>query len=211
MGGCAHKKRISKAQQAELEAAERQRVQDSIAELEAFRLQQIELQRVLDSIAAAEEAKKAQVQSMYISRMTITIRMQGQQLATPATLRWRRDEGVIAGIQPFAGLEMLRIEFNDDGLKIIDKINMRYSLLTPDQLAQMGVPATQEAVDAWIDERILARLDEPQLTLEISRDGISGTAVIQTSGIQTGGNIALKPINVNAYRQVTLEQLTSGL
>lgn len=211
-GGCANKKHLTRAEKAAIEAAERQRVQDSIAQAEALRLQEIERQRVLDSIAAAEAeaARKARESTLYVSRMTVTVSMHGQQISTPATLRWKRGEGAVASVQPFAGIEMLRVELDNQGLTLIDKINRRYARLTADELAEMGAPTTLDEVDNWVDEHILARRNEPQLTLQVTRADISGTASFYTSAMQVGSNFTLRPTNVSTYKQVTLEQLASG-
>ncbi len=213
--GCAHKKKIKHTTQPVQQEQERQRVLDSIAlaqaEAEAMRIREMELQRIQDSIAQAEAARKAMVQTLNIPRMTVTVMMQGKQLTTPATLRWQRGTGLVISIQPFAGLEMLRMELDGNALMIIDKINRRFTRITYNELAQMGAQTTLDDIDAWIDNNILARRDEPQLTLQVTRAGITGSAVIYTGSMQTDGNVNLRPANVDTYRQVTLEQLVKGL
>lgn len=215
--GCAHKKKITPTQtpvqDQEVIARENQRIQDSIALAQAqeqeLRLkQEQELKRQQEE---AEARKRAQVQTLYISRMTLTISMQGKQLSTPATMRWQRGEGALLSIQPFAGLEMARIELSKENVMIIDKINRRYTRLTYDNLSQMGARATIDEIDEWIDTNIIARKDEPQLTLKTSRANISATAVIYTSAMQMNANVNLRPTNVDSYRGVTLEQLVRGL
>lgn len=225
--GCANKKKVTptstpvqqeqmtEAQRLEAEqrlAAERQRVQDSIAqaEAEAARLRELERQRIQDSIAQAEAAKKAMVQTLYIPRMTVTVFAQGKSISTPAMLRWQRGQGMLVSIQPFLGMEMARIELNAQYVTVIDKINRRYSRLTYDEMAQMGAKGTIDDIDAWIDQNIIARRNEPQLTLQVSRAGINGTATINTSSMQTDVNVNLQPTNISGYRQVTLEQLLKG-
>lgn len=190
LGGCAHKKHLTRSERAAIEAAERQ--------------------RVADSIAAAQEAKRAMVQTMSISRMTLNIRMQGQQIVTPATVRWQRGTGVIAGVQPFAGIEMLRVEMNSEALTIIDKINMRYARMSTEEMSAMGLPASMDEVDKWIDDNILARRNEPRLIMEAERAGVSAQAVINTASIQTDANVNMRATNVNTYKHVTLEQLLTG-
>ena len=173
-------------------------------------MQQIEQQRIQDSIAAAEAARKAKVQTMNISRMTITVTVGGQQIATPATMRWQRGTGLAISVQPFAGLEMFRMEADQQTVTVIDKINRRYTQLTYDELAQMGTKATLDDIDRWIDENILARRNEQQLNLQVSRAGVNGAATIYTNSIQTGGNVNLRPANISGYKQVTLEQMMKG-
>ena len=215
--GCANKKKIAAQQQlaAQQEAerlrqAEQQRIQDSIALAEAMRLQQVEQQRIQDSIAAAEAERKAKVQTMSISHMTITVTAGGQQIATPATMRWQRGTGLAISIQPFAGLEMFRMEADQQAVTVIDKINRRYTQLTYDELAQMGTKATLDDIDQWIDDNILARRNEQQLNLQLSRAEVNGAATIYTNSIQTGGNANLRPANISGYKQVTLEQMMKG-
>ena len=226
--GCANKKKVNptqtpqqqeeqltEAERLEAEqrlAAERQRVQDSIAlaEAEAARQQEIERQRIQDSIAQAEAAKRAMVQTLYIPRMTVTMVMQGKQVSTPATMRWKRGTGTLVSIQPFAGIEMFRMELDANALTIIDKINRRYTRMNYEEMAQMGARTTLDEIDNWIDQNIIARKNEPQLTLQVSRAGINGTAVIYTASMQTDVNINLQPTNLSGYKQVTLEQLVKG-
>ena len=194
---CANKKKIAAQQQL-------------AAQQEAERLRLAEQQRIQDSIAAAEAARKAKVQTMSISRMTITVTVGGQQIATPATMRWQRGTGLAISIQPFAGLEMFRMEADQQAVTVIDKINRHDTQLTYDELAQMGTKATLDDIDRWIDDHILARRNEQQLNLQVSRAGVNGAATIYTNSIQTGGNVNLRPANISGYKQVTLEQMMKG-
>lgn len=201
--------------------AEQQRIQDSIAAAEAqaeaelllelARREEAERQRVKDSIEQAEAEKRAKVQSMVISRMTITISMQGQQLTTPATMRWQRGKGLVLSIQPMIGIELFRIETDAEAMTVIDKINRRYARMTYEELAQMGAATTLEETDAWIDRHILEQLNEPQLVLEATRAGIGGSAVIYTNAIQTNVNANIRPSNIGAYKQVSLQQFMGGM
>ena len=216
--GCANKKKIA------MREAEQKRIQDSIAlvqaqaeaaaeaarQAEAARLAELERQRVQDSIAAAEAARKAMVQTLNIPRMTVTMVAQGKQLSTPATMRWQRGTGLVVSIQPFAGIEMARVELDADYLTIIDKINRRYTRLTYAEIEQMGARTSIDEIDAWIDQNILARKSEPQLTLQVSRAGINGSATIYTASMPTDVRVNIQPTNVSSYRQVTLEQLMKG-
>ena len=208
--GCANKKKIVRQQEAEL-----RRQQDSIALVQARQealaraeAEALERQRIQDSIDAA---RKTMVQTMYIPRMTVTAVVQGQQITTPASLRWQRGTAMSLSIQPMAGIEMFRIEANGDNVTIIDKLNRRYTRLTYNDLAEMGVEMSLEELDSWIDNHILAHRDEPQLTMQVSRAGMSGSAVIYTNTIQTGGNVNMRPTNIVTYRQVSLQQLISGI
>ena len=145
-GGCAHKKHLTRAERAAIEAAERQRVQDSIEAAELLRLQELERQRVQDSIAAAqaaaEAARRAMVQTLNISRMTLTIVMQGRQFTTPASLRWKRGAGAALSVQPIVGIEILRMELDEQALLIIDKINRRYTRLRRRSRGRRATAAT---------------------------------------------------------------------
>ena len=199
--GCANKKKVTptqtpQQQEEQLTEAERQR--------------EIERQRIQDSIAQAEAAKRAMVQTLYIPRMTVTMVMQSKQVSTPATMRWKRGTGTLVSIQPFAGIEMFRMELDANALTIIDKINRRYTRMNYEEMAQMGARTTLDEIDSWIDQNIIARKNEPQLTLQVSRAGINGTAVIYTASMQTDVNINLQPTNLSGYKQVTLEQLVKG-
>lgn len=190
-GGCAHKKNIKPTptlQQAELER-----------------------QRIADSIAQAEAAKKAMIQNLYVPRMTLSVSMQDNTFTTPATLRWQRGAGAQVSIQPFAGLEMLRVELNAEGLTVIDKINRRYTRMSYADMKQMGAQITLDDVDTWVDENILARRDEPQLSLHVSQADINGSVILYTSSMQTDVNASMRSANVSGYQKVTLEQLVKGL
>ena len=213
--------RAKRLEEQRAQQAEQQRIQDSIdvaaaqAEtemlLELARQEEAERQRVQDSIDKAEAAKKALVQTMYIPRMTITISMQGKQLTTPATMRWQRGQGIAISIQPMAGIELFRIETDAQAMTIIDKINRRYTRMTYEELEQMGASTTLDETDAWIDRHILEQLSEPQLVLEVTRAGITGSAVIYTNTIQTNVNANLRPTNTGSYKQVSLQQFMGGM
>ena len=216
--GCANKKRIKMQQELERQQAiERQRIQDSIAQaeelarlLEEERIK--EQQRIQDSIRQAEEeARRNAVQTLVIPRMTVTVNMSGQQMSTPATLRWQRGTGALLSVQPFAGIEMIRIEQDPQGVTVIDKINRRYARLSDEDIQRMGVMASQADVDEWIQRNIIDKKDEPQLILQTDHAGISGSAVIYTNTIQVNANVNLRATNVETYKKVTLEQLVRGL
>ena len=216
--GCANKKRIKMQQELERQQAiERQRIQDSIAQaeelarlLEEERIK--EQQRIQDSISQAEEeARRNAVQTLVIPRMTVTVNMSGQQMSTPATLRWQRGTGALLSVQPFAGIEMIRIEQDPQGVTVIDKINRRYARLSDEDIQRMGVMASQADVDEWIQRNIIDKKDEPQLILQTDHAGISGSAVIYTNTIQVNANVNLRATNVETYKKVTLEQLVRGL
>ncbi len=215
--GCAHKKKIKPATKPlshqKEDAMEAQRMRDSIALAQAIaEAQAREQQRINDSIAQAEEeARRAAFQTLNVTRMTVTVQVQGQQITTPASMRWQRGAGVVVSIQPFAGIEMFRAEYDGNAMTIIDKINRRYTRLTNNELQQMGVQVTMDEADAWIYEHILIHRDEPQLTLQVSRAGINGSAVIYTNSMQINGRVNVNPTNIETYRQVSLEQLVKGL
>jgi len=215
--GCAHKRKIKPATQPlseqEESAVEAERVRDSIALAQAIaEAQAREQQRINDSIARAEEeARKTMFKTMNVTRMTVTVQMQGKQISTPATMRWQRGKGVIVSIQPFAGIEMFRAEYDGNVMTIIDKINRRYTRLTNSELEQRGIRVTMDEADAWMDEHILSHRDEPQLTLQVARGGINGSAVIYTNSMQINGRVNINPTNVEMYRKVSLEQLVKGL
>ena len=212
--GCASKKKIqptptptARETKAAEETKEAERIRQAEAEAERLRLQAIEAQRIADSIAAAEEAKKAQVQTLYIPRMTIIVNMQGQQMSTPASMKWQRGGGLMVSLMPFIGMEMFRFELGEQGLTVIDKVNRQYAQLNAEQIAQMGARITLDDIDTWIDERILAHADEPQLTLQTTQANIQGTAIISTSSMQKNMQLNLRPTDVTSYRQVSVEQL----
>lgn len=216
--GCANKKRIKMQQELERQQAiERQRIQDSIAQaeelarlLEEERIK--EQQRVQDSILQAEEkARRNAVQTLVIPRMTVTVNMSGQQMSTPATLRWQRGTGALLSVQPFAGIEMIRIEQDPQGVTVIDKINRRYARLSDEEIQRMGVMASQADVDEWIQRNIIDKKDEPQLILQTEHAGISGSAVIYTNTMQFNAHVNIRATNVETYKKVTLEQLVRGL
>lgn len=230
VSGCANKKKISPAKQtpktekrgkdsktdrhgeaAYRLAMEQQRIQDSIAHAEAARLLLIEQQRIADSIAAAEVAKRAQIQTLNIPRVTIIVEMQGRQVSSPAAIKWQRGTGLSVSLQPFIGMEMFRFELSEQGLTVIDKINRQYAFLSYEQLGQMGAQMTLEQIDGWIDEQVIGRLDEPQITLQALRMDIKGTAIIYTSSVQKDIQLNMRPTNISGYRQVSADQLVKSL
>ena len=77
-------------------------------------------------------------------------------------------------------------------------------------LAQMGTNVTLDDSERCIDDNILARRNEQQRNLQVSRAGVNGAATIYTNSIQTGGNVNLRPANISGYKQVTLEQMMKG-
>ena len=151
-----------------------------------------------------------QVQTLYIPNMTLTVVSKGKQLTTPAVLSWQRGSGMILSIRPMI-FEVIRMELTPEALTVIDKLNMQYVRMDYFELAQMGAGVTLEQIDAWMDEQIIARLDEPQIRLSVSRSGIDGTALINTPYVQTDVAVNLRPTNTANLRRVSVEQLLNGL
>ena len=190
--GCAHKKKIQPATTAQQQELERQRIADSIAE--------------------AEAKKRAMVQTLNVPRITVSVQMSnGQKITTPATLRWQRGTGATVSVLPLVGMEMFRAEINEERLCLIDKINRRYTTLTLDEIRQIGVPFSLDTVDEWVDNKILARRDEPTITISFNRTNIHATAILHTPSMQTDVNVNLRPTNLGGYQYVSLEQLITGL
>lgn len=114
-------------------------------------------------------------------------------------------------VQPFAGLEMFRIEQDPQGVTVIDKINRRYTRLSNKDIERRGIKATQDDVDNWIQQNVIDKKDQPQLILKTEHSGISGSAVIYTNTMQLNANVNIRGTNVETYKQVTLEQLVKGI
>lgn len=208
VAGCAHKKKVTPVQtpitEQETPAAEPAAVEPVQAEPAASE------PAVVEPVAVEPEPPQAAaVQTLYIPNIMLTVTAQGKQITTPATLSWQRDAGMVLSIRPVL-FEVLRIEQYPGSLTVIDKLNVQYVQLSSTNLELMGVRLTQDEIDALIDERLINRLDEPQLTLSVNQSGIQLTAQIYPSYAQKNVAVNLRPTNTANYRQVSLEQLVRG-
>lgn len=208
VAGCAHKKKVTPVQTPitaqETAAAEPAAVEPVQAEPAASE------PAVVEPVAVEPEPPQAAaVQTLYIPNIMLTVTAQGKQITTPATLSWQRGAGMVLSIRPVL-FEVLRIEQYPGSLTVIDKLNVQYVQLSSTDLELMGVRLTQDEIDALIDERLINRLDEPQLTLSVNQSGIQLTAQIYPSYAQKNVAVNLRPTNTANYRQVSLEQLVRG-
>lgn len=208
VAGCAHKKKVTPVQtpitEQETPAAEPAAVEPVQAEPAASE------PAVVEPVAVEPEPPQpAAVQTLYIPNIMLTVTAQGKQITTPATLSWQRGAGMVLSIRPVL-FEVLRIEQYPGSLTVIDKLNVQYVQLSSTDLELMGVRLTQDEIDALIDERLINRLDEPQLTLSVNQSGIQLTAQIYPSYAQKNVAVNLRPTNTANYRQVSLEQLVRG-
>ena len=204
VAGCAHKKKVTPVQTPITEqetAAAEPAVEPVVAE-------PVQAEPVIEA-PVAEEPQPAVVQTLYVPNIMLTVTAQGKQITTPATLSWQRGAGMVLSIRPVL-FEVLRIEQYPGSLTVIDKLNVQYVQLSSTDLELMGVRLTQDEIDALIDERLINRLDEPQLTLSVNQSGIQLTAQIYPSYAQKNVAVNLRPTNTANYRQVSLEQLVRG-
>ena len=208
VAGCAHKKKVTPVQtpitEQETPAAKPAAVEPVQAESAASE------PAVVEPVAVEPEPPQAAaVQTLYIPNIMLTVTAQGKQITTPAALSWQRGAGMVLSIRPVL-FEVLRIEQYPGSLTVIDKLNVQYVQLSSTDLELMGVRLTQDEIDALIDERLINRLDEPQLTLSVNQSGIQLTAQIYPSYAQKNVAVNLRPTNTANYRQVSLEQLVRG-
>ena len=212
LAGCAHKKKITPAQEP-IREAEKPVAVEQPAEAEqpvADPLPQAEVTDVAEIAEVTEAAEPIPVQTLYIPNMTITVMAQGKQMSTPAVLSWQRGVGAVLSIRPVI-FEMMRVELNGESLTVIDKMNTQFFRMSYAEMEMMGVHVTLDKFDAWIDEHIIARLDEPQIILQVSQAQVNGQARINTAYVQKDEAVNLRPTNTANYRQATLEQLVKGL
>lgn len=60
------------------------------------------------------------------ARLNVDLRIPGKELSSRVDLKMVRDSAFQLSVQPFLGIEMLRIEFTPDSIKVVDRINKRY-------------------------------------------------------------------------------------
>jgi hypothetical protein len=63
-----------------------------------------------------------------LARTTAEMRFQGKELSSRMDLRIVKDSVIQLSFQPFAGVEVFRIEFGRDSVKALDRMNKRYVL-----------------------------------------------------------------------------------
>lgn len=212
LSGCAHKKKITPAQEPIREAEQPAVVEQPVAieQPVADTVPQAEVTEVVEVAEVAEVTAPIPVQTLYIPNMTLTVMAQGKQVSTPAVLSWQRGVGAVISIRPVI-FEMMRLELTGESLTVIDKMNAQFFRMSYAEMEMMGAHVTLDKLDSWIDEHIIARLDEPQIILQVSQVQISGQARIVTAYVQKDVAVNMQPTNTANYRQATLEQLVKGL
>ncbi|WP_348524204.1 DUF4292 domain-containing protein [Parabacteroides sp. PH5-8] len=62
----------------------------------------------------------------FSARTNVDLNIPGNSLSSRVDLKMVRDSAFQLSVQPFLGLEVFRIEFNVDSVKVIDRMNKRY-------------------------------------------------------------------------------------
>ncbi|GHV50365.1 hypothetical protein FACS1894181_10840 [Bacteroidia bacterium] len=76
------------------------------------------------------EAARKQVLSFttFSARTTMDFRLPGYEASSRVDIKMVRDSSIQLSVQPFAGMEMFRLEFNRDSIKLLDRMNKQYIL-----------------------------------------------------------------------------------
>ncbi len=78
--------------------------------------------------------KQAFQYKTFSARTNVDIELPGNSLSSRVDIRMVRDSAFQLSIQPFMGIEVFRLEFNIDTVKVIDRLNKRYVIESYDAL-----------------------------------------------------------------------------
>ncbi len=60
------------------------------------------------------------------ARANVELNIPGREMSSRVDVRMVRDSAFLLSVQPFLGIEVFRVEFNTDSVKVIDRMNKRY-------------------------------------------------------------------------------------
>lgn len=90
---------------------------------------------IMDTGGFFDSVRKQAFQFETLSaRTNMDIRMLKQQLSSRVDIKMVRDSAFQLSIQPMLGMELFRMEFNRDSVKILDRLNKQYMLDSYDAL-----------------------------------------------------------------------------
>lgn len=162
--------------------------------------------------AAQEQITVApKITTLYISQMTLAMSKGQQQLTMPASLSWQQSVGIIVSVQPIPGWEIIRAQITPESVSIVDKVNQQYCLLNYNDLKKKGLQQSYEDIEQWLCTNIIDHRDEPELRFSITQSGLILSAIINTRYLRTNSAVNMRPQNLQAYKQVSAEQLVRSL
>lgn len=95
------------------------------------------------------------IESMQINRMRISIQYAGQQLSAAASMNLIKDSALVISVQPLLGIEVYRLEIDKQEVRLIDKMNRRYCVLSyPELQDKTGLPVEYEDIEAALTQHL---------------------------------------------------------
>ncbi|MBQ7210000.1 MAG: DUF4292 domain-containing protein [Paludibacteraceae bacterium] len=91
------------------------------------------------------------------AKAKLTVDYQQRKISTNATISMITDSAIVVSVQPFLGMEMLRVELDKTKIVLIDKLNRRYTSQTFAELQRrLALPITFSDVEALLTDRLFA-------------------------------------------------------
>ena len=88
-------------------------------------------------------------------KMRLTIDYNGRNVTSGATISLYTDSVILLSVQPLLGIELLRVEMDPATIRVIDKMNRRYTDLSFADMAELtGFPVSFRDVQALLTEQL---------------------------------------------------------
>lgn len=91
------------------------------------------------------------------SRTRVTVTYQQREISANATINIVSDSAMVVSVQPFLGVELIRVEINKKQVRVVDKLNRRYSAVSFAELSSKShYQVTYKDLEAFLTERLFA-------------------------------------------------------
>ena len=91
------------------------------------------------------------------SRARITATYKQREVSANATINIVTDSAIVVSVQPFLGVELIRVEVSKQQVKVVDKLNHRYSSISFAELSSSShYQISYKDLEAFLTERLFA-------------------------------------------------------
>lgn len=109
--------------------------------------------RLVERVMAAEPHFRTAV----ASRARLVLNYQQREVSANATINIVTDSAIVVSVQPFLGVELVRIELSKQGVTLVDKLNRRYCSMTFEQITgKSNYRVTYHDIESLLTSRLFA-------------------------------------------------------
>ena len=116
-------------------------------------------------------AAQPNFQTAIASRARLTLNYQQREMSANATISIYTDSAIVVSVQPFLGVELIRMELGKQGLTLVDKLNHRYCTMSFSEVfGKSSYHVTYHDIESLLTSRLFAVGHDTQWLLKTPSD-----------------------------------------